>query len=530
MSKLLRLTTVSLIALMGLLGSAVATMAAPVSQEGTPFGAAQGATGTVVVTDYICDGQTGVVWGGAAGTNCYAGSAGFAFYLIGDGTDESWSLSVNGSGSISLPVGTYEVYENIYWTAGTVEVTAGGTSNLTVLHPGAALPPPPPAEGAVSVSDYVCTGQTGVTWFGTPDANCEAGAATFYFYLIGDGTDEYWSLQVNGTSSRALPVGTYEVYESVYWTSFTVEILEGQTTSVNVLHPGAPIVPDDGTVSVSKYDCRGLDAVTWGGTPDANCEAGSGTFYFYLIGDGTDEFWSLNVNGTGSIALTPGTYDVYEGGRWSMSTVEVLEGETTNLNVLNPGGPLTGSVSLSKYICNGVDTVIWGGSPDGNCVPDSGVFEFYLIGDGTDDYWTLNVNGTGTIDLPVGTYEVWETGTWSQGSVSVVADDTIAINVLNPGGPLPGTVTVNKYDCQRLDTVTWNGSPDGNCTAGDATFFFYLVGDGTDDFWMLAVDGSGTIELPAGTYEVWENGSWSRGEVVVPENGTTTVNVLNPAP
>jgi hypothetical protein len=146
MSKLLRLTTVSLIALMGLLGSAAATMAAPVSQEGASVGAAQGAAGTVVVTDYICDGQTGVVWGGAAGANCYAGSAGFVFYLIGDGTDESWSLSVNGSGSISLPVGTYEVYENIYWAAGTVEVTAGGTSNLSVLHPGAALPPPPPAD------------------------------------------------------------------------------------------------------------------------------------------------------------------------------------------------------------------------------------------------------------------------------------------------------------------------------------------------------------------------------------------------
>lgn len=203
MSRYLRLTVALLIALLGVVGSLGATLAAPSTTGDGAVRTEQAANGTVVVSDYICDGQTGVVWGGTPDENCYAGSAGFVFYLIGDGTDDNWSLSVNGSGSISLPAGTYEVYENIYWTAGTVEVVAGQTSYLNVLHPGEALPPPPPAEGSVSVSDYLCAGQTGVIWYGTPNENCTAGAATFYFYLIGDGSDEYWTLQVNGTSARA---------------------------------------------------------------------------------------------------------------------------------------------------------------------------------------------------------------------------------------------------------------------------------------------------------------------------------------
>src|SRR5690606_39495253 len=61
--------------------------------------------------------------------------AGFVFYLFGDGTDDNWSLNVSGSNSIVLPAGTYEVYENIYWTASTFELAAGGEVHLTVLHP-----------------------------------------------------------------------------------------------------------------------------------------------------------------------------------------------------------------------------------------------------------------------------------------------------------------------------------------------------------------------------------------------------------
>lgn len=297
-----------------------------------------------------------------------------------------------------------------------------------------------------------------------------------------------------------------------------------------MLHPGAPLPPEDGTVTINKYICDGLETVTWGGTPNENCAPGAATFYFYLIGDGSDEFWTATVDGTGSVSLTPGTYEVYEGNTWTMSTVEVLEGQTTTLNVLNPGAPLTGTATISKYVCAGVETVTWGGTPDENCDPAASTFHFYLIGDGTDEFWTLNVDGTGTIELPEGSYEVWENGYWTQQTVDVVADQDTALTVLNPGGPLPGNVTVNKFVCEGQTGVVWNEEPGADCVEGSATFVFYLIGDGTDDFWTLDVNGSGTIELPAGTYEVWEDGSWTMSTVEVTENGTTTVNVLNPAP
>lgn len=544
MSRYVRYILVMFIALMGMAGSAGALLAGPGTGADGDVSVAQAATGTVAASVYICDGQEGVIWGGSPGATCYAGSASLVFYLIGDGTDDNWTVNASPNGSATLPAGNYEVWENVYWTTGSVSITAGATTNVILLLPGNALPPPPaPATGTVSVSDYVCAGQTGVVWYGTPGANCGPGAATFYFYLIGDGTDDSWTLSVNGTNSRSLPVGTYEVYESVSWTTANVTISANGTTYVNVLHPGAavpPPTPANGTVTINKYDCDGLTTVAWNGTPDANCGPGAATFYFYLIGDGLDTFWTLNVNGSNSISLAPGTYEVWENGTWSMANVTVTSNQTTTVNVLNPGDPLpppapaTGTVSMSKYVCDGQTGVIWGGTPGATCSAGKATFYFYLIGDGTDDYWTLNVNGTNSRTLPAGTYEVWEAGYWTMEHVTITADQTTSVNVLNPGKPLPppppptGTVEISKYDCNGIDTVVWNGSPDDNCDDGDATFYFYLIGDGTADYWVLNVDGTDSINLPVGTYEVWEDGTWSMHNIIVTQGATTEVNVLNP--
>ncbi len=189
------------------------------------------------------------------------------------------------------------------------------------------------------MSKYVCDGQSGVEWFGTPGATCSAGSTTFYFYLIGDGTDDYWTLPVNGTASMDLAPGVYEVWEAGSWTMAKVSVVSGETTTVNVLNPGKPLPPPPppmGEVEISKYVCDDVTAVTWGGDPDASCDDGTATFYFYLIGDGTDDYWALAVDGTDAMDLPVGTYEVWEDGTWSMQKITIEDGETTHVDVLNP--------------------------------------------------------------------------------------------------------------------------------------------------------------------------------------------------
>ena len=95
-----------------------------------------------------------------------------------------------------------------------------------------------------------------------------------------------------------------------------------------------------------------------------------------------------------------------------------------------------------------------------------------------------------------------------------------------------GTVTVLKYYCTYLDeTGLVEAIEIGQCSPGAATFTFYLVGDGTDDFQQLNVSGAGraSIELPVGEYEVVEEGSQTHFMVNVLAGASVQMLIANPS-
>jgi hypothetical protein len=551
----------------GVLGmSASAAPAAPDIDRAAVYQA----TGTVTVSKYVCAGLDTVVWGGAPDGNCVAGSAGFVFYLIGDGTDASWSLDVNGTGTITLPAGSYEVWENGNWTQGTVTVTAGANTALTVLNPGAPLPPPEPETGFVTVEKFFCPGVTAVSYDpGLVDQSCTVGDATFAFYLYGDGADDFWPLSVgaDGVGTIELAVGTYQVVEQGTFTSVDVVVTTGATSFLTVVNPGGAVPepePVFGFVDAFKLYCPDVDAAFFAGDDDEipeECVTGPATFTFYLVGDGTGDFWQLDVweDGAGFIDLVPGTYEVYEEGTGIMTTIEVVANEGTFITAVNPGdppAPRDGTVNLSKFYCSNIEEVIFSSNAfevtfaaslptfEPACEPGEATFTFYLVGDGTADYEQITVDGTGSIVLPPGTYEVIEEGTLASTFITVFPGDFITLDVQNPTGEfVPGaSVNVVKFYCDTVtetEFIAYDGiayserdqlptAPD--CLPGPATFTFYLVGDGTADYAQLHVDGSGSIGLEPGVYEVVEEETQAKFTFEVFDGENTVLYVNNPMP
>jgi hypothetical protein len=99
-------------------------------------------------------------------------------------------------------------------------------------------------------------------------------------------------------------------------------------------------------------------------------------------------------------------------------------------------------------------------------------------------------------------------------------------------GGATGTVTVLKYYCTYIDeTMQVEAIEMDQCSPGAATFTFYLVGDGINDYEQLNVgaDGQGSIELPAGEYEVVEEGSQAHFMINVLAGGNVQLLIANPA-
>jgi hypothetical protein len=94
----------------------------------------------------------------------------------------------------------------------------------------------------------------------------------------------------------------------------------------------------EGTVSISKFYCDNIDDVIFqfGGTGGAACAAGSGLFTFYLAGDGTNAYAQLWVDGSNSIALGAGAYEVVEENTQARLYLEVVDGGAYSLVSLNP--------------------------------------------------------------------------------------------------------------------------------------------------------------------------------------------------
>jgi hypothetical protein len=107
----------------------------------------------------------------------------------------------------------------------------------------------------------------------------------------------------------------------------------------------APLPPDglgSGTIAVSAFACANVTAVVFsvdgGPTDDAACVPGYGLFTFYLAGDGTNAFAQLEVNGTGSLALPTGAYEVVEESSQARVFIEVVDSGALNLAALIPAG------------------------------------------------------------------------------------------------------------------------------------------------------------------------------------------------
>lgn len=189
-------------------------------------------------------------------------------------------------------------------------------------------------------------------------------------------------------------------------------------------------------------------------------------------------------------------------------------------------------------------------SSAGECQPGSATFTFYFIGDQNADHVQLVVDGSGSIGLPAGNYEIVEEGTQAHYIITVWDGVTNNLVVLNPtDDPLPtipadqGTVNIAKFYCDNIDEVVWQSaivddfqavaelpSSEGACAAGPATFTFYLERDGTAEYAQIVVDGAGTIGLPDGVYEVVEEETQSHYEIEVIAGRITTIVVMNPVP
>ncbi len=131
----------------------------------------------------------------------------FTVYFIGNGTDANAQITVDGTGTIGLPAGNYEVVEENTQARTVITVSDGGILTLVVSNPAdTTVTPTPSDEVTVNIAKSYCIGLTQPVFQSAPVADiavaaadgipatagdCVAGSATFSFYLAGDGTNEY---------------------------------------------------------------------------------------------------------------------------------------------------------------------------------------------------------------------------------------------------------------------------------------------------------------------------------------------------
>ncbi|MGC4190179.1 MAG: hypothetical protein QM589_02970 [Thermomicrobiales bacterium] len=221
------------------------------------------------------------------------------------------------------------------------------------------------------------------------------------------------------------------------------------------------------------------------------------------------------------------------------------EPPTFTPTVVTPDTNTEGTVNIAKFYCNGIEeTVFQGGeinaaaipSSAGECQPGSATFTFYFIGDQTADHAQLTVDGTGTIGLPAGNYEVVEEGTLARTVITVTDGGVYNMTVSNPtDDPLPtipadqGTVNIAKFYCSNITDVIWQS---------DFVDTFQATADipstpaecvaGTAEYAQIVVDGAGTVGLPDGVYDVVEEETQSRAQIEVIAGRITSVVVSNP--
>lgn len=235
--------------------------------------------------------------------------------------------------------------------------------------------------------------------------------------------------------------------------------------------------------------------------------------------------------------------------------------------VTTPDPATEGTVNVSVFSCTNLMAPVFQAgaviaaaeaipSSDGTCTPDAGLFTFYFVGDGTNAFAQLAVNGSNSIGLPAGDYEVVEENTQLRVLITVTDGGVLslvlslpAVGDLTPTPSSEGTVNVSKFFCTGLTETVFQAAPvvnevpvgiaaaaeagipstAGECSPGAATITFYLVGDGTNAFAQLSVNGTGSIGLPAGDYEIVEEETQAHNFITVTEGGILTLVISNPA-
>lgn len=290
------------------------------------------------------------------GTTSDGGSAEGAIVTIDDGAADGFStmaivadgtLDANNAFTADLLAGDYTI---------TIDATAQGYDVSTV-------PFTVPAEGPVTVPLQLQAASVTI--------NIESADPAIADTLPADATWTVTSVQNPALSMRdtfaaedlALPA-TITVNNPVPVGSYLVEVdagpdFEPYVTTIEVTADSAvqaftitlvPAIeePTTGFVIVVKFYCESMSAVAFVDFMELDddafdfleedCVNGPATFTFYLVGDGTDDYVQIDVDGigVGLVELAPGTYEVIEEGTQASVTIEVVAGEATVIGVLNP--------------------------------------------------------------------------------------------------------------------------------------------------------------------------------------------------
>lgn len=383
--------------------------------------------------------------------------------------------------------------------------------------------------------------------------DCVPGPASFDFYLIGDGSgapEATLAIGDDGVGAIDLQVGEYEVYETTTDTRLDNIVVEAEG-SVSILFgiPRTEDVPDEtGVVEVTTYLCEGVvgDPVALGEIGD-DCVQISANLTFFFWGDGSDTSWPLTTSATEavSIELPVGGYDVVEEASQLTLGTQVPAG-TSALAIGYPAGDTpppaeTGTVTASVWHCLALETP--GPLPEvgDDCVPGAAEFDFYLVGDGTDDSARLSVgeDGVNSITLPVGEYEVYEITTDTRlDNIVVTADSTSEISFGIPRVEDPptetGILSVSTYVCEGLTESVVLTEIGDDCVRVATDLSFYLWGDGTDTSWPLTTSDTAAVdvELPVGDYDVIDEPTqWTFSATVVAEGSSIAFGIpAAPAP
>lgn len=432
--------------------------AAPVAVDGTPTtSGVTPTTGSLVLLKYFCDGGTGVVYqaGGpgeippslptAIGDFCVpltvANAASFKIGLK-DAPDPI-SYTTTGSGAITVPAleaGTYTVTEIVPGVGGDtdgekgdVTVEAGKLTYLNVLNltdtGGLQLYKyhcDADPDNLVPVAYNVFTQDSNVQPDFTAYDACSPEQANFTITQFDDTTTlpvipVVTVVTVNGVASiDDIPTtGPYvhSIAEDGTDTSKTFSIQKGKTTTIIVVNSSVPT----GTLDLTKQFCTGPTDTTFEVTEPvqpAGAAPGDATFDVFPYGDLTAEpvVVQTGVGGhtTVSLPTTSGKSPYLIRERSSQKSVEfgIVKGDTTTILVKNftPAAPETGTLDVDKYLCSGlteptIDVAAAGAAAPiepGNCGDAaSASFRIYPFSDLNATPVTLDVQGSGSVDLPV---------------------------------------------------------------------------------------------------------------------------------